>query len=421
MFSPARCLTCALVIALVSASPALAAPTFEILDLGPTTQGDWEQMSLWVVNNAGQAVGDYRDTTDSTWGAMVWDNGTFHPLPGLGGDDEGGSDINDAGAVCGYGHKLTANGSGPEATGDAWSAVVWTDSNSDGVADQVHDAGIPLGGTDASGDAINSSGHVAGYSEATDGSYGAYLWKDLNGNWTMDDGEITPLGSLSEGGDSDAADINAHDVVCGEATGDDGKNHPFVWSEATGMVGLGLLPDTATHDYQSGQARGINDDGTVVGFIGYQPQPGVYGLGSGQVAVMWTDNDGDGVADPGTITELPRLGGPSSMAFAVNNLGQIVGDSRIAGGGDYSRHAFLYEDGVTYDLNDLILNGAGWTIYYAVDISDTGYVVGGADLAGGSPHVFRLNTPVIAEPLTMTAVLIGLGAAAGRLRRRLRR
>ncbi len=415
MCSSVRQLCSVLVVALMSAATAVAAPSFVILDLGPTEQGDWEDINPGAVNNLGQVVGGYRDATDGTWRAMAWDSGTFYPLVGLGGQDEAACDINDAGVVCGSAEKIVENGNGdgvPKSTAETYPAVVWTDSNADGVADEVHEAGIPFGGGEASCEAINSSGHMTGYSADPNWVYSAFLWKDQNADHVMDAGEITPLGSLGPSGESDGRDINANDVICGDSAG-----HPFVWSEATGMVDLGFLPDTETHDYNQGMAFGINDAGTVVGRIDFDPKVG--GMSSGHVAVMWTDSDGDGVADPETITELPRLGGPSSEAYAVNNLGQVVGRSATTAGGDY--RAFLYEDGVTYDVNDLILNGAGWTLYSLCDISDTGYAIGNADLAGGSPHLFRLNTPVIAEPLTMTAVLIGLGAVAGRLRRRLRR
>jgi len=398
---------------LLFVAPVVAAPMFEIIDLGPTTQGGWERMLLGAVNNAGQAIGGYRDITDGTWRAMIWDSGHFYALAGLGGSDEGATEINDAGVVAGYAQKMVDDGNGPKGSYEQYSGVVWTDSDSDGIADQVHDAGIPLGGNYAGCEAINNSGHMVGEStDPGDTTYGAFLWRDQNANWVMDGGEITPLGSLGASGESAAWGINIHDVVCGDSEG-----RPFVWSEATGMVDLGLLPDTETHEYTRGMARGINDEGTVVGRIDFSPKVG--GMSSGYVAVMWTDNDGDGVADPETITELPRLGGPSSEASAVNNLGQIVGRSATTATGDY--RAFLYEDGVTYDLNDLLLNGAGWTLYGVGDISDTGYMVGSAELEGGSPHLFRLSAPLIPEPVTAATVLLGLGATIAPVRRRLRR
>ena len=42
---------------LLFVAPVVAAPMFEIIDLGPTTQGGWERMLLGAVNNAGQAIG----------------------------------------------------------------------------------------------------------------------------------------------------------------------------------------------------------------------------------------------------------------------------------------------------------------------------------------------------------------------------
>ena len=61
-------------------------------------------------------------------------------------------------------------------------------------------------------------------------------------------------------------------------------------------------------------------------------------------AFSWTQADG--------MVDLGTLGGTSSIAFAVNEGGQVVGDSRTAG--DAATHAFSWtEEGGMVDLGTL--------------------------------------------------------------------
>lgn len=51
------------------------------------------------------------------------------------------------------------------------------------------------------------------------------------------------------------------------------------------------------------------------------------------------------------LTDLGTLGGSSSSAFGINDTGQVVGSSAIAG--DAVQHAFLYSNGSMADLGTL--------------------------------------------------------------------
>jgi len=73
-----------------------------------------------------------------------------------------------------------------------------------------------------------------------------------------------------------------------------------------------------------------------------------------------------------TLINLGTLGGKTSVAYAINTSGQVVGSSEVAGGGN---HAFLFSDGPLVDLGTL---GGGQSIAYA--INDAGQVVGEADI-----------------------------------------
>ena len=62
-----------------------------------------------------------------------------------------------------------------------------------------------------------------------------------------------------------------------------------------------------------------------------------------------------------TVTDLGTLGGTESLAYAINDSGQIVGHFKPAEGPD---HAFVYEAGVMQDLGTL---EGGRTIAYDIN------------------------------------------------------
>jgi probable HAF family extracellular repeat protein len=69
------------------------------------------------------------------------------------------------------------------------------------------------------------------------------------------------------------------------------------------------------------------------------------------------------------LTDLGTLGGAASSAKDINNLGEVVGWSDIAGG---QRRAFLYRDGMLTNLG----THTGGSYSEATAISDNGHVVG---------------------------------------------
>jgi probable HAF family extracellular repeat protein len=80
-----------------------------------------------------------------------------------------------------------------------------------------------------------------------------------------------------------------------------------------------------------------------------------------------------------SITDLGTLpGGYESIAYGINNRGQVVGYSTTASG-EY--HAFLWEDGEMTDLGTL---GGAYSVAYG--INSRGQVVGYSASASGENH-----------------------------------
>jgi probable HAF family extracellular repeat protein len=73
------------------------------------------------------------------------------------------------------------------------------------------------------------------------------------------------------------------------------------------------------------------------------------------------------------MRDLGTLGGTVSAAYGINSLGHAIG---LSFDGQGRQRAFVWHDGVMYDLNSLIDPASGWTLEAAYGINELGQIVG---------------------------------------------
>jgi probable HAF family extracellular repeat protein len=87
------------------------------------------------------------------------------------------------------------------------------------------------------------------------------------------------------------------------------------------------------------------------------------------------------------MQDLGTLGGSESLALDLNDSGVVVGWANTLAG---TKHAFIYRNGAMADLNDAIAPGSGWVLEEAVAINGVGKIAGNGTYQG-VPHAFLLN------------------------------
>jgi probable HAF family extracellular repeat protein len=237
----------------------------------------------------------------------------------------------------------------------------------------------PLPGDDTCSVAtsINSNGEIAGYSEngaidpLTDiREIRAVLWKD---------GKIQDLGTFG-GNHSLVGNINNRGEVAGEAL--NAIPDPFSAYDL-GILGSSNGTQTRAFLWQNGQMQDlgtlggpdafaffVNEHGQVIGgsYTNSIPNPTT---GFPTIGPFLWDNS--------KMINLGSFGGTSGAASSLNNRGQVIGNSNLAG--DTISHPFLWDRG---NLIDLFTNTIGGNPITANALNDAGEIVGFAAFPNGA-------------------------------------
>jgi probable HAF family extracellular repeat protein len=288
----------------------------------------------------------------------------------------------------------------------------------------MNDLGSLSGFGSSDGTGLNSSGEVVGYADSSGG-----LGGDATTEGFLDiNGKLTALGTFG-GTSSEANGINDSGQVVGWADTKSGQD-AFLYS-AGQLQDLGGLPGA-----MASVATAINN----VGGIGYSSVGNGSGGGaitknaflysqgkftdlgtpngfsiayainnSGQIVGEWNGSGNNAHAflwNNGVMTDLGKLPGEAvSIAESINDSGQVVGYATNAGTGGAvpvePDHAFLDENGVMTDLNSLLPANSGWVLNTATSIDNSGEIVGMGTL-NGAVHAYLVSVPGPAPTPTPT-------------------
>jgi probable HAF family extracellular repeat protein len=351
----------ALMAALVSwgSSPAaMAAPLYQVLDLGQGVQGT-------DLNERGQVVGTL-NVGGHDRAFITGRNGAgMTVLATLGGPASQATGVNASGQVVGVSYLTDDIRSGP------YRAFL---TGPDGAG--ITDLGT-LGGPSSVAQDVNDDGRVIGWADITATEYRSFL----TGAQGVGMGLFAPGGQVY----TTATRINASGQVAG-VYNDDGENFAFI----TLADGAGVMPLGPGEASRSPSILGINDDGMVSG--------GAWTAGAPWRVAFVTGPDG---------SDLRTLWPTASEAYDINDFGLAVGYYVVYP--EVTRHAFVYGLGgqALLDLNTLV-DLPGVVLNEAVAINDRGQIL--ANSGNGRAY---LLTPV-PEPATAVLLMAGLAVVLRR-------
>jgi probable HAF family extracellular repeat protein len=267
--------------------------------------------------------------------------------------------------------------SGAAGVGAAEHAVLWYGGN-------MIDIGNPgLGGKNSFGYGVNESGRAAGEAETT--AAGLATTEDFCGFmalgfsssptpcvpffWTGS--RMIPLPTLG-GVNGVANEINNSGSIAGYAentTLDASCTAPQKYQFKPAVWNHGAIQGLPTGNDPEGVAISINDSGQVVGVSGSCAPLNFIFLFylTMKHALLWQN---------GVATDLGNLGGEfNNIAHHVNNLGEVVGGSDLAG--DQTSHAFLWTAATgMQDLGTVQDQKNNDTFSVGLGINDAGEITG---------------------------------------------
>jgi hypothetical protein len=231
---------------------------------------------------------------------------------------------------------------------------------------------------------LSNAGHLAGVNNV-----GAPLpWLFAGGQKTSLEVDLDPTSNFHFGS---ARGINEHDQVVGNLGIGIGVEIPVIWDPNVGMLHL----EPAAYPLGSAQPTAINDNGLVTGWVDFGPQD--------ERAVSWFDTQ------PHLLPIMPGYSG--SRAHDVNSDGDIVGWVVNSGNALATR----WTGDVYEDLNTLVDPALGWKLSLAWSINNRGQIAGQGSLHG-QPAAWILSpqvTPYDWTHLPAYVAHIAYGVVAG--------
>jgi probable HAF family extracellular repeat protein len=241
-----------------------------------------------------------------------------------------------------------------------------------------------LGGNNGFTAAVNNLGQAVGWAETTYHDptcvtpqvlqFLAVIWEP--------DGNVKQLTPYPGDSDTAATAINDNGQVvgisgaCDVAVGATSAKNAVVWENGQ-VINLGSFGSAGWNTPMD-----INSRGEVVGFANMLPDVFTDGqLDTNFTAFLWTKEGG--------MQNLGHLeGDTNSVAYGINDQGQIVGQSF---GGPEGSQAFIYENGKMMPLGSFLPTGSTLTLLLAQGINDFGGITGEAfDSATGTAPAFLL-------------------------------
>jgi uncharacterized membrane protein len=232
---------------------------------------------------------------------------------------------------------------------------------------------------------INKSGLLTGYNITPSDQAGGFLYDSVSGS-------VDSIPPLSGASDSWGLAINDQGTVAGRSGG-----HGFSFS---GGVLKDLGPLFSPGDEFS--RMDINDSGQIVATFG-DPSS------ASSVPVIY-----DPSKPAPAFVKLPMPSGfGTGVANGINSSGDVVGWANDGGDGQV---AFIcFQGTIAKDLNSMIPRNTGWLLASAIDVNDSGEIVGKGTLNGRNA-LFLLRPIVVPRALGvlgLIVVLLGGGVQAG--------
>jgi len=349
------------------AVPTLALPPYEFV---PLNQPGIPFSRTFEVNNLGVVALEAGNASGDTVGYR-WSGGVFERLPTI---VPSGSNARATVRSINDGNQVVGNSYGPgglfDQRGVRWDADGTLNdlgqyNNSNTFFHDINEAGVIVG----------ASNRAFSYTPGT--GYSGLL--ALNGSYTASAQAINELGWIVGSSQAEVAPgVN--------------QTRATLWKPDGTLVNLGIL-EIPGQDNNISVAFGVNDLGEIVGYFGNAL--------AFSHAFYWSEATG--------MVDLGAPGGRSSFANDINNNGYIVGYASFASAPQ--NRAYLWYQGVAYDLNDFLPPNSGWVLLEAYGINDRGDIVGRGQFAGQT-QAFLL---VIPEPPSLVLLI---SALAGLVRRR---